>query len=158
MLVTTSNFAPDDLCRRSATRTVPARIALIKENARRRSKSMPASTTGCATLEHVEALPHAGRTPSAAEEAFAHANAMRGGARRGSEVGRRPDDPRRAARRGVVWFDFGALCDGPRAKADYLELARRFAGVRLRHPALRSRGCGRRAASRGWSTSCTIVA
>ena len=28
---------------------------------------------------------------------------------------------------GAVWFDFAALCDGPRSQRDYLELARRFA-------------------------------
>jgi cell division protein ZapE len=27
---------------------------------------------------------------------------------------------------GVAWFDFDALCDGPRAQADYIELARHF--------------------------------
>jgi len=27
---------------------------------------------------------------------------------------------------GVAWFDFDALCDGPRGQADYIELARRF--------------------------------
>ena len=27
----------------------------------------------------------------------------------------------------AVWFDFAALCDGPRSQRDYLELARRFA-------------------------------
>ena len=27
---------------------------------------------------------------------------------------------------GVVWFDFRTLCDGPRGKSDYIELARRF--------------------------------
>lgn len=31
----------------------------------------------------------------------------------------------------VVWFDFEALCDGPRSQRDYLELARRFAVVLL---------------------------
>jgi len=34
-----------------------------------------------------------------------------------------------AARRragSAVWFDFGAICDGPRSQRDYLELARRF--------------------------------
>jgi cell division protein ZapE len=28
---------------------------------------------------------------------------------------------------GAAWFDFAALCDGPRSQRDYLELARRFA-------------------------------
>lgn len=32
---------------------------------------------------------------------------------------------------GVAWFDFEALCDGPRAQADYIELARRFHTVIL---------------------------
>jgi cell division protein ZapE len=27
---------------------------------------------------------------------------------------------------GVAWFDFQALCDGPRGKPDYIELARRY--------------------------------
>ena len=27
---------------------------------------------------------------------------------------------------GVAWFDFAALCDGPRSQRDYLEIARRF--------------------------------
>jgi len=39
-----------------------------------------------------------------------------------------------AARRragSMIWFDFAALCDGPRSQRDYLELARRFAVVFL---------------------------
>jgi cell division protein ZapE len=37
----------------------------------------------------------------------------------------------KARRRGgsVVWFDFAALCEGPRSQLDYLEIARRFAVV-----------------------------
>ncbi len=30
---------------------------------------------------------------------------------------------------GVVWFDFKAICDGPRGPADYIELARQFQTV-----------------------------
>ena len=30
---------------------------------------------------------------------------------------------------GVVWFDFGAVCDGPRSQNDYIELARLFQTV-----------------------------
>jgi cell division protein ZapE len=29
----------------------------------------------------------------------------------------------------MVWFEFAALCDGPRSQRDYLEIARRFAVV-----------------------------
>jgi cell division protein ZapE len=32
---------------------------------------------------------------------------------------------------GIAWFDFDALCDGPRAVADYIELAREFHTVVL---------------------------
>ena len=32
---------------------------------------------------------------------------------------------------GVVWFDFMALCDGPRGPADYIEIARQFQTVLL---------------------------
>ncbi|CAG0966759.1 Cell division protein ZapE [Burkholderiales bacterium] len=51
-----------------------------------------------------------------------------------------PDEDRRLAIEGrtiparrragsAVWFDFAALCDGPRSQRDYLEIARRFAVV-----------------------------
>ena len=30
-----------------------------------------------------------------------------------------------------MWFDFAALCDGPRSQRDYLEIARRYAVVFL---------------------------
>ena len=53
-----------------------------------------------------------------------------------------PDEDRRLAIEGrtivarrragsAVWFDFAALCDGPRSQRDYLEIARRFAVVFL---------------------------
>lgn len=32
--------------------------------------------------------------------------------------------PVRALAEGIAWFDFGALCEGPRAAADYIEIAR----------------------------------
>lgn len=32
----------------------------------------------------------------------------------------------RARCKGMVWFDFDALCEGPRAAADYIEIAREF--------------------------------
>lgn len=36
-----------------------------------------------------------------------------------------------AAAQGVAWFDFEALCGGPRAASDYIELAREFGTVLL---------------------------
>ena len=32
---------------------------------------------------------------------------------------------------GIVWFDFNALCDGPRSQLDYIEVARCFHTVLL---------------------------
>jgi cell division protein ZapE len=32
---------------------------------------------------------------------------------------------------GIAWFDFGALCDGPRSQDDYIEIARSFQAVLL---------------------------
>ena len=39
--------------------------------------------------------------------------------------------PYRKRAGGVVWFDFAALCGGPRSYADYVDLARRFHTVML---------------------------
>ncbi|MFC7301059.1 cell division protein ZapE [Cognatiluteimonas weifangensis] len=39
--------------------------------------------------------------------------------------------PVRARGDGMVWFDFAALCEGPRAAADYIEIAREFHTVLL---------------------------
>ena len=33
------------------------------------------------------------------------------------------------AAHGAVWFDFGALCGGPRSQEDYIEIAREFQSV-----------------------------
>ncbi|MEQ1772212.1 MAG: cell division protein ZapE [Burkholderiales bacterium] len=41
------------------------------------------------------------------------------------EIEGRPVPVRRHAR-DVVWFEFGALCDGPRGKPDYIELSKRY--------------------------------
>ena len=34
--------------------------------------------------------------------------------------------PLRRHARDVAWFDFSALCDGPRGKPDYIELSKRY--------------------------------
>jgi cell division protein ZapE len=51
-------------------------------------------------------------------------------------AGRQHRDPRArdsdaASRHGVIWFDFKALCGGPRSQNDYLELARGYHTVLL---------------------------
>ena len=41
------------------------------------------------------------------------------------------DIPARALGAGVAWFDFAALCEGPRSASDYIEIARDFHTVLL---------------------------
>ena len=40
----------------------------------------------------------------------------------------RPIESRRCAK-GIVWFDFAAICDGPRSQEDYIEIARWYPTV-----------------------------
>lgn len=70
-------------------------------------------------------------TGAAAEQALERAfESMRAGPDEETRLvvdGRTLPARRRAG--SIVWFDFAALCDGPRSQRDYLELARRFAVV-----------------------------
>ena len=131
VLVTTSNYAPDDLWPNGLLRErfLPA-IALIKQ-----WLDVVEVDAGVdyrlRALEHVQTF----HVPSgtAADTAMARSfEAMRGGPDEASHLaidGRTIPARRRAG--SVIWFDFRALCDGPRSQRDYLELARRFAVVFL---------------------------
>ena len=44
------------------------------------------------------------------------------------DINGRPIVARRCAK-GIAWFDFDALCDGPRSQSDYIELARWYPSV-----------------------------
>ena len=44
------------------------------------------------------------------------------------DINGRPVRARRVAK-GIAWFDFTAVCDGPRSQADYIELARWYPSV-----------------------------
>jgi cell division protein ZapE len=129
VLVTTSNYAPDDLWPEGLLRErfLPA-IALIKHGL-----DIVEVDAGVdyrlRTLEQVEAF----HVPcgAAADAAMARSfDAMRAGP---DEDPRLTVDGREIVARqragSLVWFDFGALCDGPRSQRDYLEIARRFAVV-----------------------------
>ncbi|MEL4179996.1 cell division protein ZapE [Roseateles sp. PN1] len=125
-IVTTSNFRPDDLYPNGLhrDRILPA-IALLNEKLevinvdngfdyRRR------------TLDHVE-LYH---TPlgEVADAALTNAFESLAEAKEENPLLRIEHREIRARRRagGVVWFDFNALCGGPRSQNDYLELASQF--------------------------------
>ena len=125
-IVTTSNFAPDDLYPNGLhrDRILPA-IDLLKE--RLEVISVDAGVDyRQRTLQQV-AVYHTPLGPAADE-------AMREAFERLTEA--RDEDPIlkiehreiRARRRagGVVWFDFKVLCGGPRSQNDYLEISSQF--------------------------------
>ncbi len=125
--VMTSNYAPDDLYPNGLQRSrfLPA-IELIK----RRLDVVPVDNgTDYRRLkmEKLKVYHVGGEAPL--EKIFAELKDV--------EEERQPLDvegrviPYRKRAGGVVWFDFAALCGGPRSYADYVDLARRFHTVLL---------------------------
>jgi cell division protein ZapE len=131
-LVTTSNTAPPDLYRDGLQRArfLPA-IALIEEHCAvlhldsgtdyrlRQLTSAQTYVTPLGPAAEAQMQAHFDRlaADSAIEPGPLHVNG-------------RPI-PVRAMTEGVAWFDFAALCEGPRAAADYIEIARDFHTVLL---------------------------
>ncbi len=130
VLVTTSNFAPDDLYLHGLQRNqfLPA-IELIKS-------SFEVINVDGGTDYRLRELERAGiyHTEADADARLDHAFASI--ARHETpdaedlEVEGRMIRVRRQAP-GIAWFDFRELCDGPRGKPDYIELARRYHTVLL---------------------------
>ena len=125
VLVTTSNQPPDELSRDGLQRSqfVPA-IELIKRNLE--IVNVEGGTDyRLRELERAGVYHMGGDSEERLVQAFiaiarhdsAEASAL--------EIEGRVINARRHAR-GAVWFDFSELCDGPRGKADYIELARRY--------------------------------
>jgi len=125
VLVTTSNFHPDQLYRDGLQRSqfVPA-IELIKRNLEvvnvdggidYRLRELER-----AGIYHVD-----GNAEERLEQAFTGIARHESADSPALEIEGRIINARRHAR-GVAWFDFSELCDGPRGKADYIELARRY--------------------------------
>jgi cell division protein ZapE len=125
VLVTTSNQHPDELYRDGLQRSqfVPA-IELMK-------KTMDVVNVDGGTDYRLRELERAGiyHIDDGAEErlalAFTGIARHESGEPRALEIEGRIIQARQHAR-GVAWFDFRELCDGPRGKADYIELARRY--------------------------------
>jgi cell division protein ZapE len=125
VVVTTSNFEPDSLYLHGLQRNqfLPA-IELIKQN-------LDVVNVDTGTDYRLRELEKAGiyhvedDADAALERAF---TSIAGGESEASdemEIEGRTIPVRRLARN-VAWFDFAELCEGPRGKPDYIELARRF--------------------------------
>ena len=131
VLVATSNTAPDDLYRDGLQRSkfLPA-IELLKEHMR---------------VHHVDGeVDHRLRMLSRAKIYHWPLDAAAEDGLGGTLAGLSPDARERVELMiegrpiltrwcgdGVVWFDFAALCDGPRSQNDYIEIARLFQTVLL---------------------------
>lgn len=131
-VVTTSNSAPDELYRNGLQRGqfLPA-IALIQERLDvvhlDGGVDYRLRTLEQAGLYHA---PLDAAAEAALTDVFEVLARHTGNAASELRVEGR-DIPVRRMASGVAWFDFAALCAGPRGKADYIELARRFHTVLL---------------------------
>lgn len=132
VLVTTSNIEPDGLYRDGLQRArfLPA-IELLKAHCR--VLEMASDTD-----YRLRALTRSPvyRTPldAGAEDWLAERWRALGGGERRRDGGIVVDGRRIAVRArapGMAWFDFDALCEGPRGSADYIEIAREFHTVLL---------------------------
>ena len=126
-LVTTSNIPPDELYKDGLQRArfIPA-IALLKEHLEILNVDGGIDYR-LRYLEKAEIYhcPLDERAESILNDAFEHISPEPGHSGGALEVEGRLIPTRRQAD-GIVWFDFKAICDGPRSQADYIEIARCF--------------------------------
>jgi cell division protein ZapE len=130
-IVTTSNFHPDELYPNGLHRDrILAAIELLKDKLEVISVDNGVDYRRL-TLEQVR-LYHA-PLGAAADAAMDAAFTRLAEAREDGPLLRIEQREIQARRRagGVAWFDFGALCGGPRSQNDYLELASQFHTVLL---------------------------
>ncbi len=127
VFVMTSNYPPDRLYPNGLQRDrfLPT-IALMKENLDVLEVEAGVDYR-LRTLEQVEIYHHPADDAAEAKMAEYFAAIDDGQAESGGEVeilGRQIATRRRG--HGVIWFDFAALCGGPRSQNDYLELAQGY--------------------------------
>ena len=130
VLLTTSNTAPRNLYKDGLQRErfLPA-IALIEQHCESVELVSPTDWR----LRALKQAPVYHCPPDAAAERAMSRTFHRvasGVEREGfsMSLNERPVPVRREAN-GVIWFDFAALCEGPRSVADYIELARSYHSV-----------------------------
>ena len=130
VLVTTSNQHPDQLYKDGLQRSqfLPA-IELIKSNLH--VVNVDGGTDyRLRELERAGVYHIGGDADARLEQAFIGIARHESADTSALEIEGRIIHARRHAR-GVAWFDFRELCDGPRGKADYIELSRRYHTVLL---------------------------
>lgn len=129
-LVTTSNTPPKNLYRDGLQRArfLPA-IALIEKHCRVVEMVSPHDwRLRALTQAPVYLTPPGAEAERALARVFASQSQGDGQDGGTLEINGRPIPVRRQAP-GVLWFDFDALCEGPRAVSDYIALARRVPTV-----------------------------
>ena len=126
-LVTTSNIPPDALYKNGLQRSrfLPA-IALLKEHLEVLHMDDGVDYR-LRYLEKAEVFhyPLDDKAEQILNATFEHISPEPGYRGGELEIEKRFIPTRRQAD-GVVWFDFTAICDGPRSQADYIEIARCF--------------------------------
>lgn len=132
VLVTTSNLHPDDLYKHGLQRSqfVPA-IELLKENLD--VVNVDAGIDYRLRLLEQAGVYHHPLGPGAETKLAREFHSIAAGEGEADitlDIEQRVIRARRVAT-GVAWFEFEALCEGPRGQADYIELARRFHTVLL---------------------------
>jgi cell division protein ZapE len=131
-LVITSNIAPDELYQNGLQRArfLPA-IELIKQN----MDIIHIDDGVDYRLRYLEKaeiyhFPLDDQAERILSETFDHLSPEPGQRGTTLEIEGRPIPTRRLAD-GLVWFDFEAICDGPRSQKDYIEIARCFHTVMI---------------------------
>ena len=126
-LVATSNVPPDGLYRDGLQRArfLPA-IRLLKAH----TQVLDVDGGTDYRLRHMQEarlfqVPAGAQADAALAQVFEHLAGHRAAETTPLTVNDRPIPVRRRAT-GVAWFDFDALCEGPRSQEDYIELARGF--------------------------------
>jgi hypothetical protein len=134
--VFTSNAAPNDLYATPAARPVPAGDRADRTSHGARERRWRTGTTGCASSKRpalFDVASHTPMTPCGLDSKHCRRCGQRGRQRRD----RGPPDRRAARTEDVIWFDFAAVCDGPRSQSDYVEIARLSHGPRVERAAIR---------------------